>query len=124
MKAGLIARSQDAGSVNFELTNFAAASNELLEISTAFGSPVEPLVQIIRPESILQGIETSIADSYLFAKDSPLYIDSVFQTSWTFTNEYAPIDKDLIRLLYHPEMRIGLNDLQVDKVLRGILINE
>ena len=72
MKAGLIARSQDAGSVNFELTNFAAASNELLEISTAFGFPVEPLVQIIRPESILQGIETSIADSYLFAKDSPL----------------------------------------------------
>jgi hypothetical protein len=71
-KAGLIARSQDAGSVNFELTNFAAASNELLEISTAFGFPVEPLVQIIRPESILQGIETSIADSYLFAKDSPL----------------------------------------------------
>lgn len=57
-------------------------------------------------------------------KDSPFYMESIFQSAWTTTNEYALIDRDLIRLLYHPEMGVGLNENQVDQVLRYILINE
>lgn len=58
------------------------------------------------------------------ARDSPLYMESIFQSTWTRTVEYAPIDKDLIRLLYHPEMSIGLNEMQVDNVLKDILLSE
>jgi hypothetical protein len=58
------------------------------------------------------------------AKDSPLYMESIFQSRWTTTNEYAPIDRDLIRLLYHPEMLTGLNANQTEVVLTAILIGE
>ena len=34
------------------------------------------------------------------------------------------IDKDIIRLLYHPNMKVGLNENEVDLLLRSILINE
>jgi len=33
-------------------------------------------------------------------------------------------DRDLIRLLYHPDVNIGLNENRLDEVLREILINE
>ncbi len=59
------------------------------------------------------------------ARDSNRYPDSIFQQAFsTKTTEYAPIDRDLIRLLYHPEMRIGLDRNSVDPVLRGILLAE
>jgi hypothetical protein len=58
------------------------------------------------------------------ANDSHLYMESIFQSEWTATNDYAPIDKDLVRLLYHPKMSIGLNETRVDKLLREILSSE
>jgi hypothetical protein len=58
------------------------------------------------------------------AKDSSLYPESIFQSAWTTTTSYAPIDKDLIRLLYHPKMSTGLNETQVDEILREILVSE
>ncbi len=58
-------------------------------------------------------------------KDSERFPESIFQQAFsTITTEYAQIDKDLIRLLYHPSMSIGLNRNQVDQVLRNILTNE
>ncbi|MCU0419760.1 MAG: DUF2927 domain-containing protein [Cyclobacteriaceae bacterium] len=59
------------------------------------------------------------------ARDSNRYPDSIFQQAFsTKTTEYAPIDRDLIRLLYHPQMRIGLDRNSVDPVLRTILFAE
>ena len=83
-------------------------------------------VDIIRANSIEQKhlLREELTQSLGLAKDSPLYMESIFQSEWTTTNEYAPIDKDLIRLLYHPEMSAGLNETQADKVLREILISE
>ena len=58
------------------------------------------------------------------AKDSGLYDDSIFQSEWTSTTEYSTIDRDLIRLLYHPTMISGLNAAQSETVLRAILTSE
>jgi len=58
------------------------------------------------------------------ARDSETYPESIFQSSWTTTNEYSELDKDLIRLLYHPLMRSGLNDFQVEELLIDILSAE
>ena len=51
-------------------------------------------------------------------------MESIFQSDWTTTIEYANIDQDLIRLLSHPEMNVSLNELEVDNALREILSSE
>ena len=56
------------------------------------------------------------------ARDSYLYSNSIFQQKWTTVTEYSKIDKDLIRLLYHPKMKVGLNKTTVDSVLREIIL--
>ena len=83
-------------------------------------------VDIIRANSIEQKhlLREEFTQSLGLAKDSPLYLESIFQSARTTTTEYATIDKDLVRLLYHPDMGIGLNETQVDQVLTNILINE
>ena len=83
-------------------------------------------VDIIRANSIEQKhiLREEFTQSLGLAKDSPLYLESIFQSARTTTTEYATIDKDLVRLLYHPDMGIGLNETQVDKVLTNILIND
>jgi len=58
------------------------------------------------------------------AKDSNRYPFSIFQSSWTRTLTYTDLDKDLIRLLYHPKMKIGLDVVGVDNKLREILLSE
>ena len=83
-------------------------------------------VDIVRANSTGQKhlLREELTQSLGLGKDSPLYKESIFQSAWTNTIKYAPIDKDLIRLLYHPDMSAGLNEDQVDNVLREILIGE
>ena len=69
-------------------------------------------------------LREELTQSLGLARDSEEYLESIFQSAWTTTNEYAEIDRDLIRLLYHPDVNIGLNENQLDEVLREILINE
>lgn len=69
-------------------------------------------------------LREELTQSLGLAQDSPLYQESMFQIDWTTTTEYAPIDKELIRLLYHPDMNAGMDEDQVDEVLRAILISE
>ena len=58
------------------------------------------------------------------AKDSGRYPKSIFQQSWTSTTEYLDIDKELIRLLYHPSLRTGLDARQLEELLIEILLAE
>ena len=62
-------------------------------------------------------LREELTQSLGLARDSDLYPESIFQQSFsTKTTDYAPIDKDLIRLLYHPKMKVGLDRDQVDKL--------
>lgn len=83
-------------------------------------------VDIMRTNSTEQKhlLREELTQSLGLAKDSPLYMESIFQSERTTTTSYALIDKDLIRLLYHPMMSTGLNENQVDEILRKILTNE
>jgi hypothetical protein len=58
------------------------------------------------------------------AKDSRRYPDSIFQTDWTTSGTYADIDRELIRLLYHPEMQAGLERRSAQSLLAQILLSE
>jgi len=68
-----------------------------------------------------------ITQSLGLGMDSPKYPNSIFYETSTdggFATEYADIDRELIRLLYHPQMRVGLNRIEVEEVLRKILLQE
>tara|TARA_B100001093_G_scaffold520464_1_gene616279 strand:+ start:7859 stop:8116 length:258 start_codon:yes stop_codon:yes gene_type:complete len=69
-------------------------------------------------------LREELTQSLGLARDSQKYPESIFQSAWTTTTKYTSIDSDLIRLLYHPDMRIGLTKDQVDVVLKEILYNE
>jgi hypothetical protein len=46
-------------------------------------------------------------------RDSDKYPESIFYQPWTDTQFYAPIDRTLIRMLYHPALRPGMNEIEV-----------
>lgn len=70
-------------------------------------------------------LREELTQSLGLAKDSDRYSDSIFQQAFsTKTTSYSQIDKDLIRLLYHADMSVGLTASTVDQRLRTILLNE
>jgi len=69
-------------------------------------------------------LREELTQSLGLGQDSERYLNSIFQINWTTTSSYSQIDKDIIRLLYHPNMKVGLNENEVDLLLRSILINE
>ena len=69
-------------------------------------------------------LREELTQSLGLARDSYLYDDSIFQQSWTTVTQYSQMDKDIIRLLYHPEMEVGLDKTQVEDLLVQILKKE
>ncbi len=69
-------------------------------------------------------LREELTQSLGLAQDSSQYEDSIFQIEWTTVTEYSELDRELIRLLYHPDMQIGLDKWQVDDVLKEILLKE
>lgn len=81
-------------------------------------------VDIFRANTIEQRhlLREELTQSLGLARDSFRYDDSIFQSEWTRTTEYSEIDRELIRLLYHPDMNVGLDENEVDPILRNILL--
>lgn len=69
-------------------------------------------------------LREELTQSLGLAKDSERYDESIFQKDWTTITAYSKIDKDLIRLLYHPQMHAGLNAVQVRDALTEIILGE
>ncbi|MBX2946139.1 MAG: DUF2927 domain-containing protein [Cyclobacteriaceae bacterium] len=55
------------------------------------------------------------------ARDSNKYPQSIFFQQWSTTTEYAPIDRDIIRLLYHPSVITGMNEAAVRNLLKNLV---
>lgn len=53
-------------------------------------------------------------------RDSYRYPESIFQQSWTLVDRYAPIDEDLIEMLYRPELPIGAAPAEAVRTLRRL----
>lgn len=67
-------------------------------------------------------IREELTQSLGLAKDSYTYPESIFyQDSSTTITEYAEIDKELIKLLYHPDMSTGLNESEVEAIILQII---
>ena len=46
-------------------------------------------------------------------KDSSRYPESIFYDGWTTVTEYAQIDREIIRILYHDSVAPGMTRDQV-----------
>lgn len=53
-------------------------------------------------------------------RDSNRYPNSIFYQGWTDVNEYAEIDRTLIRMLYHPQLQPGMTRSQAVAALRTL----
>jgi len=69
-------------------------------------------------------LREELTQSLGLAMDSPQYPESIFQSAWTSTTEYTDLDKELIRLLYHPDVTSGFGEVQIRILLADILSNE
>jgi hypothetical protein len=69
-------------------------------------------------------IREEVTQALGLGKDSPRYNESIFQAGWTTPTEFAPVDRELIRLLYNPQMTAGANDAEVELILTQILASE
>lgn len=83
-------------------------------------------VDVFRAEPVAQRhlLREELTQSLGLARDSSKYPDSIFQQNWTLTTSYAPIDKEIIRLLYHPNVISGFTADQAETMLTIILLEE
>lgn len=98
--------------VNFDNTNHITAAWIYVDIFRATD-----------PNARKHLLREELTQSLGLARDSGKFPESIFQSSWTLTTGYADIDRDLIRLLYNPGMSTGLNESQVDPVLRQLVVS-
>ena len=70
---------------------------------------------------ILEEITQSLGLSF----DSKKYTNSIFYEHKSRDNihikEFSNLDKDIIKLLYHPKVKAGLNEKEVKIVIKQIL---
>ena len=70
-------------------------------------------------------LREELTQSLGLAKDSDRYDNSIFSGSFSVkTTNYSAVDAELIRLLYHPDMKIGLGSGSAETILRAILLSE
>lgn len=67
-------------------------------------------------------LREELTQSLGLAKDSSLFPDSIFQQSFSgVATVYNRFDEAIIQMLYHPKMRTGLDEDEVDPILREIV---
>jgi len=54
-------------------------------------------------------------------QDSFLYPRSIFYQSFSLTDAFDPLDEAVIEMLYRPEVRIGMDERAVARVLRRLV---
>ncbi len=78
----------------------------------------------IQQSTILEEITQSLGLGF----DSKTYTNSIFYKEKSKQNirikEYSQLDRDIIRLLYHPKMEPGLDSTELENVIKEILKSE
>ncbi|MCT7953556.1 DUF2927 domain-containing protein [Ancylothrix sp. C2] len=63
-------------------------------------------------------IREELTQAFGLPADSDKYSDSIFYQQWTDVTEYSSLDKKLIRMLYSPQVKPGMNESQLEKLWR------
>lgn len=64
-------------------------------------------------------VREEVTQGFGLLQDSYRYPESIFQQDYTDVTKYAPIDRTVIRMLYEPEVRPGMDEAQAMAVLRA-----
>lgn len=79
-------------------------------------------------ETQLSVILEELSQSIGIPNDSEKYKESIFfnnhADSENVIHEYSAIDKDVIKILYHPKMKAGYNARQANKVMKELFLNK
>ncbi len=65
-------------------------------------------------------LREELTQSLGLMQDSNRYLESIFQQAWTCTTSYSDIDREVIKLLYHPKLRAGMSRDEARAVLKRI----
>ena len=68
-------------------------------------------------------LREELTQSLGLARDSWKYPNSIFYQGWTATQQYTPIDRNLVKLLYERQLRPGLTRLQLEDVFSAVTSN-
>lgn len=63
-------------------------------------------------------IREELTQAFGLPADSDKYPDSIFYQQWTDITEYSSLDKKLIKMLYNPQVKPGMNGSQLEKLWR------
>ena len=63
-------------------------------------------------------IREELTQAFGLPADSDKYPDSIFYQQWTDITEYSSLDKKLIKMLYNPQVKPGMNESQLEKLWR------
>lgn len=72
-------------------------------------------------EEQLHILREELTQSLGLANDIPYYPNSIFFKAPSRVTEYSALDRDVIRLLYHSEIRAGMGDKSVQDILEQML---
>ena len=66
-------------------------------------------------------LREELTQSLGLTNDVPYYHGSIFYEDWSATTTYSYLDKEVIRLLYHPKLIPGLNEQDAQQALMTIM---
>ena len=96
--------------------------NNIISKATIFINTSKPIEY--QKSAILEEIVQSLG----FGNDSHIYSNSVFYESKNDEQNpilnFSEIDKKLIQILYNSEIKVGLNRLETDPIIRNIIDNQ
>lgn len=92
------------------------------------GGTIEQANLLISSEVVTQPqrshlIREELTQSLGLMNDSYSHPTSMFHQAWSEQAEYAPIDRALIKMLYHPSIRPGMTQAQVLDVFNSLQAN-
>jgi hypothetical protein len=84
------------------------------------GSMYVDVFRIVDQDAQRHLLREELTQSLGLMNDSEEDPGSIFFANWTTTTEYAPIDRDLIELLYNTPIEAGMDATQVEQVLADL----
>lgn len=84
------------------------------------GSMYVDVIRLKAPDSRRHLLREELTQALGLMNDSERYRDSIFYQKWTRSNQYSEMDKQLIRLLYDPQIKAGMPPQKVNQILKKL----
>lgn len=84
------------------------------------GSMYVDVFEVVDQDAQRHLLREEFTQSLGLMNDSEENPSSIFFANWTTTTEYAPVDEEIIQLLYNTPIEAGMDGTQVDQVLSDL----